>query len=177
MFLVMMHPAVSAASFDGPLQIKNQYPIFLHADQQYLEKAALENSMSYSLSHSSTYTVQESGTWLMHLDMEITEMNFRYKRIIKDLVELDVDIPVLFISGGFMDGFLETYHNAFGFPDYGRPDRPNNEMLYEVRRDGALIVKGESGASIGDIRFSIKKPLVSSEGLALSIKGDVEIPV
>lgn len=176
-FLIVVYPVFASASFEGPLQIKNQYPIFLHADQQYLEKAIMGNSMSYSLSHSSTYTVQESGRWLIDLDMEVTEMNFRYKRTIRDLVELDVDIPVLIIGGGFMDGFLDTYHDAFGFPDYGRSDRPKNDMLYEVRRDGVLIVKGESGVRMGDIRFSLKKPLVSSDGLALSIKGDVELPV
>ena len=176
-FLIAVYPLFAAASFEGPLQVKNQYPIFLHADQQYLEKAAVENSMSYSLSHSSTYTVQESGRWLIHLDMEVTEMNFRYKRTIKDLVELDVDIPVLIIGGGFMDGFLETYHDAFGFRDYGRSNRPKHDMLYEVRRDGVLIVKGESGVRVGDIRFSVKKPLISSDRFALSIKGDVEVPV
>ncbi len=177
--LLFIHPLFvsTAFSFEGPLQVKNLYPIFLHADQQYLEKAAVENSMSYSLSHSSTYTVQESGDWVIHLDMEITELNFRYKRIVKDLFELDVDIPVLVLGRGFMDGFLESYHSAFGFADYGRSQRPQNEFLYEVRRDGKLIVKGRSGVRLGDIRIAVKKPLISNDSLVLSLRGDVEIPV
>ena len=48
-------------SFEGPLQIKNQYPIFIHANEPYLEKASMESSFSASLSHSSTYTVQNSS--------------------------------------------------------------------------------------------------------------------
>lgn len=175
LFLVV--PLSAAASFEGPLQINNLYPIFLHADQPYLDKAAAENSMSYSLSHSSTYTVQSSGEWNIDLDMEITELNFRYKRIIKDAIEFDMDLPVLIIGGGFMDGFLESYHSTFGLPDYGRSERPNNELLYEVRRDGALIIEGKSGISLGDIRLALKKPLITSDGFALSIKGDIELPV
>lgn len=175
--LLLTIPLSTAFSFEGPLQVKNQYPIFLHTDQQYLEKAAMENSMSYSLSHSSTYTVQQSGQWTINLDMEITELNFRYKRIIKDVVEFGLDIPVLVLGAGFMDGFLEGYHDTFGFPDYGRSERPRNEFLYEVRRDGVLIVKGKSGMNLGDIRISLKKPLMSSEGFNLSIRGDLEIPV
>jgi hypothetical protein len=167
----------SAFCFEGPLQVKNQYPIFLHADQQYLEKAAMENSMSFSLSHSSTYTVQESGHWTINLDMEITELNFRYKRIIKDVVEFSIDVPVLSLQDGFMDGFLETYHDAFGFSDYGRSERPHNEFLYEVKQDGKLMVKGETGVRLGDIRIALKKPLMSSDGFNLSIRGDIEIPV
>jgi len=177
LFLVQPLFLPAAFSFEGPLQVKNLYPIFLHADQQYLEKAAVENSMSYSLSHSSTYTVQESGDWVIHLDMEITELNFRYRRIVKDLFELNVDIPVLVVGRGFMDGFLESYHSAFGFPDYGRSQRPQNDFLYEVRREGRLIVKGRSGVRVGDIRLAVKKPLISRDGLALSLRGDVEIPV
>ncbi len=178
-FSLLIHPVLlpAASSFEGPLQVRNLYPIFLHADQQYLEKAAVENSMSYSLSHSSTYTVQESGDWVIHLDMEITELNFRYRRIVSDLFELNVDIPVLVVGRGFMDGFLENYHSTFGFADYGRSQRPQNDFLYEVRREGRLIVKGRSGVRLGDIRLAVKKPLISRDGLGLSLRGDVEIPV
>ncbi|RJQ49443.1 MAG: DUF3187 family protein [Nitrospiraceae bacterium] len=178
-FMLLIFPLTGGFSFEGPFQIKNLYPIFLHAGQPYLEKAAMENSMSYSLSHSSTYTVQRSADWIISLDMEATELAFRYKRMIKDHVEFDMDIPVLIIGGGFMDGFLEDYHNSFGFPDYGRSDRPNNDFLYEIkdRKDGTLFIKGKSGIRIGDIRLGLKKPLITSDGFEISIKGDVEIPV
>jgi len=166
-----------AFSFEGPLQINNLYPIFLHADQPYLEKADMENSISFSLSHSSTYTVEESPEWTISLDMEITELSFRYKRTIKNLFEFDLDIPVLIFSKGFMDGFLEGYHDTFNFPDYGRKDRPNNDFLYEVRRDGNLIIRGKTGTGLGDIRLAVKKPLMSADDYKLSIRGDIEVPV
>ncbi|HDY89533.1 MAG TPA: DUF3187 family protein, partial [bacterium] len=169
LIFLLFYPLSYVFPFEGPLQVKNQYPVFIHADQPYLEEAAMRNSMSYSLSHSSTYTVQESGEWIVHLDMEITELNFRYKRIIKDQFEFGLDIPVLILGGGFMDGFLENYHDAFGFPDYGRSNRPHNDFLYEVRKNGELIIQGRSGVGIGDIRITAKKPLAASEGFNLSI--------
>jgi hypothetical protein len=174
---ITFYPLTTVSSFEGPLQVKNLYPIFLHANQPYLEKADIENSMSYSLSHSSTYTVQESSDWVIHLDMEVTELNFRYKRVIKNVFEFDMDIPILILGGGFMDGFLEDYHRTFDFPDYGRSDRPHNEFLYEVKRDGNLIIRGKSGTKFGDIRLAIKKPFSLIEGINLSIKGEIEIPV
>jgi len=178
-FLVVFFFAFSLSavhSFEGPLQVKNQYPIFLHANQPYLEKASWENSFSVSLSHSSTYTVQNSSRWVINLDMEITELNLRYKRIIRDVIEFDMDVPLLGFSDGFMDGFLDTYHDTFGLPNYGRNERPLNDFLYEVRRDGDLVVKGETGIGLGDIRFAVKKPLISSDSLTLSVKGDLELP-
>ncbi len=166
-----------AFSFEGPLQINNLYPLFLHANQPYLEKAAPENSLSCSTSHSSTYTVTESPEWNIHLDMEITALTFRYKRTIKDVFEFGLDVPLLLFGGGIADGFLEEYHDSFGFADYGRSSRPHNDFLYEVRRGGDLIIKGNSGTGFGDVRLAIKKSLLSSDKYTLSVKGDIEFPV
>lgn len=180
-FLIVFSSSV-VYSFEGPLQVKNQYPIFLHVNQPYLEKASMESSFSASLSHSSTYTVQNSSNWIINMDMEITELNFRYKRIIKDFIEFGMDVPLLGFSGGFMDSFLDSFHSTFGLGDYGRGTRPQNDFLYEVRRNGALVIKGKTGIGLGDIRLTIKKPLISlasrsgSDGFDLSVKGDVELP-
>jgi hypothetical protein len=75
-----------------------------------------------------------------------------------------------------MDGFLKSYHDAFGFPDYGRSGRPDNTFLYEVRRDGHLVLRGENGRiGLGDTRLSVKKPLVKGDPV-ISIRGEIEFP-
>jgi hypothetical protein len=75
-----------------------------------------------------------------------------------------------------MDNFLNSYHDTFGFPDYGRSERPNNKFLYEVRRNGVVVIKGESGRiAVGDIRVTVQKPLLKGDP-AISIKGDIELP-
>ncbi len=166
-----------ASPYEGPLQVRNVYPLFLHADQQYLERAAMENSTSFSLSHSSTYTVEQSQDWTVNLDMEITELTLIYRKIIKTWFEAGLYVPLLVFGKGVMDGPLGGYHDTFGFDDYGRSDRPDNEFLYEVKRDGALVIRGKSGVKTGDIRLALKKPLISGEDHSLSIKADVEMPV
>lgn len=175
LFIVLLIIPFPVCAFEGPLQVKNELPIFLHADMPYLESAETEDGLSLSLSHSSTYIVQESRRWLINLDMEITDLNIRYKKTIKGF-EIDVDVPLLILSDGFMDGFLNAYHSAFGFGDYGRPNRPLNSLLYEIRRDGVEIVEGREGIGIGDIRTGLKKRLYSSNDLNIGIRGGVEIP-
>jgi hypothetical protein len=162
--------------FEGPLQVNNQYPIFLSANKPYLEKAVMENSLSFSLSHSSTFTVQNSGQWEINLDMEITELNLRYKRIIREVLELNLDVPVLIFGGGVMDGFLDWYHDTFGFSAYGKSQRPLHNFLYEVKKDGNLIIRGRSGLGLGDVRLTVKKPIISGDRFHLALKGDVELP-
>lgn len=108
--------------------------------------------------------------------MEVTELNLTLKKNIKNFLEVGVDIPIVSFNSGFMDGFLNSYHDAFGFPDYGRSNRPNNKFLYEVRREGILIVDGKGGhINIGDIKLRLKKTILYGDP-AISIKGDLEFP-
>ncbi len=157
--------------------VKNLYPIFFHTGQPYLEKAVMENSFALSISHSSTHTVKRSTHWSIGIDMEITEYDFRYKKNINDMFEFTLDIPVLILSDGFMDSFLGKVHDTFGLNDYGKSRWPDNEFLYEVERDGNQIINGEKGVGLGDVRISLKKPLVSFNEYTLSIRGDIEMPV
>ena len=176
LLLIVSVFSASTEAFDGPLQVKNQFPLFLNVNAPYLESASIEDSFSASLSHSSIYLVDNSAEWDIGLDMEITELNLRFRKSINNFIALGVEVPILSFNSGFMDGFLNSYHNAFGFPDYGRSNRPDNDFLYEVKRNGAVVVSGESGRiAIGDIKLAIKKSLLTGDP-AISIKGEIELP-
>lgn len=176
MLLIFSFHSSGSYAFDGPLQVRNQFPLFMPINAPYLDKATTETSFSAGISHSSVYLVERSSEWDIGLDMEITEFNLRFKKNIRDFIELGIELPILSFSSGFMDGFLNTYHDAFGFPDYGRSKRPDNKFLYEVRRNGKLVVKSKNGhIGIGDIRLSFKKPLLNRDP-AISIKGNIELP-
>lgn len=177
LFLIIVLPSSNAFTFEGPMQVKNQFPLFIHLNATYLETARIENSFSANLSHSSVYLVRESSEWFVGIDMEVTELNLRMKKTIKDFLEIGVDIPIISFNSGFMDGFLNSYHETFGFPNYGRSNRPENEFLYEVKREGVLIIDGKGGhIAIGDIRLSVKKPILNDDP-AISIQGDIELPI
>jgi len=167
---------VTAHAFEGPLQVKNQFPLFLYADAQYLESASVENSFSASLSHSSINLISESFEWSVGLDMEITELDLRLKKSVGDFIEVGIDLPLISFNSGFMDDFINSFHDTFGFSDYGRSERPENEFLYDVTRRGVSVVQGEGGhIRVGDVRLSLKKPLLTGDP-AISIKGDIEFP-
>lgn len=168
--------SATASAFDGPLQVRNQFPLFLTADAPYLDTASLEDSFSAGLSYSSVYLVRASAEWSIGLDMEITELSLRVKKNIKDLVEIGVELPALSFNSGFLDGFINSYHDTFGFPDYGRSNRPDNKFLFDVKRKGNDIVKGRGGRiGIGDVRLTLKTPLLRGDP-AVSVRADVELP-
>lgn len=175
-FIAIIAFASAAFPSDSPLQVKNQFPLFLYLNSPYLETASYDDSFSISLSHSSIFMIKSSSDWSVKLDMELTELSLRYKKSVLNLFELGIEVPFLSLNSGFMDGFLESYHDTFGFADYGRSTRPKNEFLYEIKKDGVIIIKGENGrTSIGDIRISAKRMILGNDPV-VSIKFDLEIP-
>ena len=177
--LMCMFPVLSSSGafpFEGPLQVRNQFPLFLTLNAPYLERASYEDSFSATLSYSSVFMVKNSPEWSVNLDMELAELNFRLRKNMSDVVQLGIDIPFLSFNSGFMDNFLSSYHNAFGFSDYGRSSRPSNEFLYEVRKNGLIIIQGEGGSvGIGDIRLSAKKVILNNDPV-MSLQATLELP-
>jgi hypothetical protein len=176
LIIALFFSSASSFAFEGPLKVKNQFPLFLHLNAPVPESAVTEDSFSAGLSHSSVFMTRNSADWQVDLDMEITEVDLRFKKLIPGLFEIGVEVPVLSLESGFMDGFLESYHKTFGFPDYGRQGRPSNSFLYEVRRNGVLVVKGKNGeVGIGDVRLTIKKEILRNDPV-MSVRAEIELP-
>jgi Protein of unknown function (DUF3187) len=166
----------SAFAFEGPLQAKNQFPLFLYVNPPRLESALTENSIAAVLSHSSVFMVKGSPEWSVNLDMEITELALRFKRDIPNFFEIGVEVPFVSFESGFMDGFLDSYHKAFGFADYGRSGRPENEFLYEVKRNGSTVVRGKAGRiGIGDMRITAKRVILGGDPV-VSVRAELQLP-
>jgi len=172
---VLMQPA-PAGSFDGPLQVRNQFPIFLPLDPPYLESAAVRDSATVSLSHSSVYIVVTAEPWTVNMDLELTELNIRLKKTLGTRTELGLDIPFLRPTAGFLDRPLANFHDALGTGDYGRHERPYNEFLYELLYQGRPVIIPESDkAGIGDVRVTVKRVVNDAKPL-VSLMANVELP-
>jgi hypothetical protein len=163
-------------SFDGPLQVRNQFPLFLPLAPPFLESAAVQDSASVSVSHSSVYVTQYSPSWTVNMDFELTELAVRLKKQIGDHSEIGLDVPFLRPTGGFLDRPLEVLHDTLGTGDYGRHERPYNEFLYELERNGQPVIKAEGDTSgIGDMRLTLKREITDGFPL-LSVMGSLELP-
>lgn len=174
--LISFSSPYRAYAFEGPLNARNQFPLFMHLNPLSFETARLEDSYSLSLSHSTLYVVKNSDEWSMGLDMEITELKIRARKSFFDSFELGIDLPFISFNAGFLDSPNDFYHNMMGLTKYGRENRPQNDFLYEVKRNGVTIVQGEGGSfGISDIRLSAKKSIILSDPV-ISLKVDIELP-
>ena len=177
LLLIVFSPALlDGASLEGPFRVKNQFPLFLHLNTPVMEKAGQEDSLALSLHYSSVFMKKMSSDWLLDLDLELAEFNMAYKKNLPGRIELGLEVPLLGFSAGVLDQPLESYHSAFGFPDYGRSRYPKDEFHYRLVRKGKTIVEGESGKiGWGDLRLTGKKDFSFGETL-LAVKADLELP-
>jgi hypothetical protein len=171
----LLLPGMGGA-FDGPLQVRNQFPLFLPLDPPFLESAAVRDSVSVSLTHSSVYMTKRSVSWMIKMDFELTELAIKLKKKVGDRSEIGLDVPFLRPTEGFLDRPLASFHNTLRTKDYGRNERPHNEFLYALARNGRPVIKAENDKSgMGDARLTFKQEL--SGGFPLvSVMGSLELP-
>lgn len=176
-FVLFLLPIIAhAEAFEGPFQIRNQFPLFTVLDPPYLESAAVEDSATVSLSHSSVYVIETNAPWTVNMDLELTELMVRLKKRLDSRTEVGFDLPFYRPTEGFLDGPLASFHDALGMGDYGRANRPDNEFLYELLYQGRpLIAPKVDEAGIGDVRLTAKRVLLEGETL-VSVTVNVEFP-
>ncbi len=174
--VLLAGPQGRASAFGGPLEVRNSLPLFLSAGSPLLLSAECGDSLSFDLAYSSTYVVGSSPHWSFNIDLEASVLHIAVRKLLGPSTELSLDVPVISYNSGVLDGFLDAYHSAFGFPDYGRSERPRNDFLLKVYRDGAAVVLGRPGeAALGDVRVGIKKALSAGDPY-MSFYGFVEFP-
>ncbi len=165
-----------AHSFEGPFQVRNQFPLFVPLDPPYLESAAVQDSVSVSLTHSSVYVTETSSAWTVNMDLELTELMVRLKKMLNARTEVGLDLPFFRPTEGFLDRPLAGYHSMLGTGDYGRHNRPNNQFLYELLYRGRPVIRPVNDqAGIGDVRMTVKQ-VVRDGAPLVSVMANVELP-
>ena len=114
------------------------------------------------------------------LDGESTRITLDGRYGILRGIEGGVEIPLVVLGGGFLDRFIEGYHNTFGFSQGGRDQAPRNRLLYQYRRDGQERIKiDNSSYGLGDIRLNGAWQLyqkMQSRPRAVALRASLKLP-
>ena len=93
-------------------------------------------------------------SWL--LDSELLRIDLGIVRDLGPRTFATVELPVLGAYDGFLDGFLEWYHDFFGIEMPERDARPRNAFAYELTApSGASVTRDRSGFFLGDLRLGV----------------------
>jgi hypothetical protein len=154
-FAILCAPPVADSAEIVPFESTNQNPLVQIYGLPGTGNAALlpqgRTEVGLNVALSSNYAVNENSREDILLDGETTRFTVAARYGLLPRLEIGVKIPYISHSGGFLDGFIESYHSAFGFPNGGREQAPKNRLLYRYRRDGVEKIRiASSGSGVGD---------------------------
>jgi hypothetical protein len=108
-----------------------------------------------SVDLASEFVEKQSGSEALLLDGESQRYGLRYAGGWGgDRGDWSIELPLLHTGGGFMDGIIEDWHDAFSLPEGGRDDAPRDRYRVQYVRDGVVVLDQESGGTnLGDIEL------------------------
>ena len=176
---VIFTTTVFAGPFEGPLIIKNGFPLYAATGSPSLMSAEPENTLDVNFSYSSTYRVKKSNDWYFGIDLETAVTDIQFKRLVGNETEIGFDIPIIRYGPGFFDGAIETYHELIGLHNaYGRNNRPRNQFLLKITHNGESVIQGEPGTTaLGDMMVEVKQALFNNHASTIiSVQAFVNLP-
>ena len=177
--LVIFTTTAFAGPFEGPLIIKNGFPLYAAIGSPSLISAEPENTLAINCSYSSTYRVKKLDDWYFGIDLETAMTDFQFKRLVGRKTEIGLDIPIIRYGPGFMDGAINDYHGLLGLHNaYSRNDRPRNQFLLQITHNGEIVIQGEPGkTALGDIMVEVKQVLYDNRvSPIISLQAFLNVP-
>lgn len=156
---------------NGPFTLRNQNPVYLQTVTLLPSRAAVLPPKTLEVrvdsAYSNIFEKQSNATTDVNLDMELWRIGYVATYGLLPKMEAGIEIPLLHFSGGFLDAFIQDYHDAFGFPNGGR-DRVQNGLFHdEVARSNQTIFRAyQQTIHLGDITLFSKHQLFE-EGEAM----------
>lgn len=80
-------------------------------------------------------------------------------------------------GGGFLDGFVDQWHDVFGLPEGGRDAVPSDRLRMVWDADGQRrLLLEDSHTGVADIRVGVARSLHRSAARDLALRLDLELP-
>ena len=170
---LLMAPVVTLAANDAPIMISNLSPLaaLRGLPTQRQADVQLGSIVTVSQSLSNHFTVEQSGDESLMLDgqTDVLSVSLRYG------FDLDWDIEVILPwvqhSRGFMDPLISDWHAFFGLPNGNREDYPVNQLQYRLGQPGHEAALNNKVSGLGDVQVALNRNMSLKNGpqVALSV--------
>lgn len=96
------------------------------------------------------------GDEQLMLDGETQTLSVRMQKRVSSRIQLGFSIPWMQHSGGYLDSFIDGWHDFFGLPEGIRPQTPDNDLRYVYENDGVPILElDERKSGLGDLQLGM----------------------
>jgi hypothetical protein len=163
-------PSIAAAE---PLPTTNQNP-FLAAVGLPAPLPSTINAgstqLTATLNWASTAIVDSDADEILIVDAESRELRMAFTHSFSERLALRVELPYLYTGPGVLDGFIDDFHDAFGFSEGDRPLFRRDQLTLWYLRSGqpSYVNRTTSTDGLGDLTISLGSSLVQTERSALT---------
>jgi hypothetical protein len=163
-----------------PLRVRNLSPAtYLFGLPRPLGAAMRPGRIELSLltEHSNNFTAAAGDDTTVVFDGSTTVASLAVRGGLAQRWEWGVEIPYVHQAGGFTDGFIEGFHDVFGFPDGERNAVPRDRLEYRVVDQGEELARvTEAQGHLGDVRAWLGYRLHDAPGRQAVLRAMVEAP-
>jgi len=152
-----------ALSYGAP---RNTSPAHLHRGQ-WQWQLGLNIANSLHVEQQSKYSER------LEVDSETSRHELRLEYGLNDDWDLRLEVPFIGVEAGSLDGFINDFHQALGFPEGPRPSRQDDQMKIRYDRNGQTLLDiTQSQSGVGDASLSFVRSLETDyeDSLSYGIK-------
>ncbi len=179
--LISFFPFPSSADDFAPLAITNQSPLIqiyglpTLGGPRLLKGGQLEVGLGFETASNFFSGATASETLLLDGETHRTALTVRYGT---NQAEWGIEVPYLSHSGGFMDSFIENWHDTFGMPNGGRDQAPRNRLAYIYQRNGSDLLRfTQATRGVGDVRLYGAWPSRVDRGAVdIALRSSLKLP-
>lgn len=183
-FLMAAHPGFLHAFELGPFNARNQSPLVQIYGLPFPGEAKLTppggRDFQIVFDLANTCIVDSASREKITLDGETYRTTAVGRYGLARNFELGIEIPYVAQGGGFLDAFIENYHDAFGFSQGDRVQVSRNRMLFRYERDGTERIRVDgSGSGPGDVRLTAGYQLyrnLNESPAAMALRAALKLP-
>ena len=173
MLLMQFTQAYEAVA--SPLLIRNTSPAALLFGVPVMRSSA--ESVTLSVDRGNIFSGDLGDNSHAAFDGETTLINLSYNQTFADVWSWGVDIPWVSHDGGFLDSFIDGFHDSLGFGSGGRDLVRRDRLLYTVQVDGDTVVDmRHSEQDLADVRLYLGRSLLDTPHRSLVMQGLVKLP-
>ena len=171
----------AAAAVAEPLAARNHAPVSglvgfpAMRDAHVLDRGRFRVELHGSLA--SSYGQHVEGGEAILLDGETSGLTARWAYGLGDGWELEAETSWRRHSGGFLDRWIEDWHDLWGLPDGGRPEAPRDRLWYHYRGPQARFSLQEPTSGMSDLHLAAVRSVWRSENTDISIRTGVKLGI
>jgi hypothetical protein len=169
--------------FSGPLPYRSIMPLSLIFPHPPPETAvpmdAGRTRVQWNTLYGSVFINESGDSEKAVIDGEFMRTSLYVRHGLGGRIEVGAELPFVHYSSGFLDGFIENFHDFFDLPQGKRDKNPDDQYQVSYEKDGyEFFSADEDGIHLADIPLYLKIALVepAEEGFGLAARGTLELP-